>query len=220
MARKKLDSEKESFAERPRPPESLFTAENWFRRFAPADGVAEWVHQTLLSEHSPLYNADHFHLKDADIEFLWAAQENSRQMRRVVGQCEEVTFRCGAWQKGRQEQQMHEWFGRVPAYLITLDAMYANDCSDIEWCALIEHELFHIAQKKDEFGEPAFTKDGAPKLGIRGHDVEEFVGIVRRYGVGAAAGDTAKLVAAAQKAPEIAGFNIAQACGTCLLRAA
>lgn len=216
MAKKTL----EAFAERPRPHESLFDAGSWFRRFMPADGVAEWAHQTLHREDSPLHNPDHLHLKDADIEFLWAAQENSRQMRRVVGQCEEVTFRCGAWQKGRQEQQMHEWFGRVPAYLITLDAMYAAECSDIEWCALIEHELYHVAQKTDEFGAPAFSKDGQPKLGIKGHDVEEFVGIVRRYGVGAAAGDTAKLIAAAQKAPEIGSFNIAQACGTCLLRAA
>ncbi|MEX3914874.1 putative metallopeptidase [Paraburkholderia sp. BR10872] len=218
MRSKKPNPELEPFAQRPRPPNSLFDAGNWFRRFTPADGVADWVHQTLLSEHSPLYNADHFHLKDADVEFLWAAQENTKQMRRVVGQCEEVTFRAGAWQKGRQEQQMHEWFGRVPAYLITLDAIYANECSDVEWCALIEHELYHIAQKADEFGAPAFAKDGLPKLGIRGHDVEEFVGIVRRYGIGA--GDTAKLVAAAQKAPEIGSFNIAQACGTCLLRAA
>jgi len=198
----------------------LFDASNWFRRFVPADGVAQWVHETILGERSPIFNADHIHLKDADIEFLWAAQENSRQMRRVVGQCEEVTFRCGAWQKGRQEQQMHEWFGRVPAYLITLDALYANECSDIEWCSLIEHELYHIAQRTDEFGAPAFTKDGLPKLGIRGHDVEEFVGIVRRYGAGAAAGDTAKLIAAAQRVPEVGALNIAQACGTCLLRAA
>jgi hypothetical protein len=186
----------------------------------PAEGVAQWMHEVLLNERSPLYNADHLHLEDADIEFLWAHQENSKQMRRVVGQCEEVTFRCGAWQKGRQEQQMHEWFGRVPTYLITFDAMYANECSDIEWCALVEHELFHIAQKTDLFGAPAFTKEGLPKLGIRSHDVEEFVGIVRRYGVGAAAGDTAKLVAAAQKVPEVGALNIAQACGTCLLRAA
>lgn len=210
----------EAFAQRPKPPDLLFDAGSWFKRFIPADGVLEWVHETLLTEHSPLYNADHFHLKDADLAFLWAAQENTSKMRRIVGQCEEVTFRAGTWQKGRQEQQMHEWFGRVPTYLITLDAFYANECSDVEWCALIEHELYHIAQRTDEFGAPAFTKDGLPKLGIRGHDVEEFVGIVRRYGVGAAAGDTAKLVAAAQKAPEIDGFNIAQACGTCLLRVA
>jgi hypothetical protein len=218
MARKKADSEIKAFAERPRPPASLFDAGSWFRRFMPAEGVAEWVSRTLHSEHSPLYNADHQHLRDADVEFLWAAQENSRQMRRVVGQCEEVTFRCGAWQKGRQEQQMHEWFGRVPTYLITLDAMYANECSDVEWCALIEHELYHIAQKSDEFGAPAFTKDGLPKLGIRSHDVEEFVGIVRRYGIGA--GETAKLIEASRRTPEVGHINIAQACGTCMLRAA
>lgn len=218
MPRKKTDPETESFAKRPRPPGSLFDAGSWPRRFIPADGVLEWVHETLLAEYSPLYNVDHFHLKDADLAFLWAAQENTSKMRRIVGQCEEMTFRASAWQKGRQEQQMEEWFGRVPTYLITLDAMYAAECSDIEWCALIEHELYHIAQKADEFGAPAFTKEGMPKLGIRGHDVEEFVGIVRRYGIGA--GDTAKLIAAAQKAPEIGSINIAQACGTCLLRAA
>jgi hypothetical protein len=218
MRSKKQSPKIEAFAQRPRPPESLFDAGSWFRRFMPADGVANWVHQTLHAEHSPLHNPDHLHLKDADVEFLWAAQENSSKMRRVVGQCEEVTFRCGAWQKGRQEQQMCEWFGRVPTYLITLDAIYASECSDIEWCALIEHELYHIAHKPDEFGVPAFGKDGKPKLGLRGHDVEEFVGIVRRYGVGA--GDMAKLIAASQRAPEVGALNIAQACGTCLLRVA
>lgn len=218
MPRNNAEFEAKAFAARPRPPESLFDAGSWFRRFMPADGVAEWIEACLMREGSPLHNADHQHLRDADIAYLWANQENSSKMRRVVGQCEEVTFRCGSWHKGRQEQQMEEWFGRVPTYLITLDAMYANECSDIEWCALIEHELYHIAQKADEFGAPAFTKDGLPKLGIRGHDVEEFVGIVRRYGIGA--GETAKLIEASKRAPEIGALNIAQACGTCLLRAA
>ncbi|WP_429498942.1 putative metallopeptidase [Robbsia andropogonis] len=173
-----------------------------------------------MTPESPLFNDDHKHLRQADIAYLWATVENKRQMRRVIGQCEEVTFRCCAWQKGRQEQQMEEWYGRVPAYLITLDAVYANECSDLEWCALVEHELFHIAHKQDEFGAPAFTREGLPKLGIRGHGVEEFVGIVRRYGVGGAAGETAKLVSAAMQAPEIGHADISRMCGTCLLRAA
>lgn len=210
----------ENISSRPIPPDFLFDESNWVKHFAPADGIAEWVERVLIDESSPLHNKDHQHLIGADIAYLWAATENTRQMRRVVGQCEEVTFRAGAWQKGRQEQQMKEWFGHVPEYLITLDANYARECSDIAWCALIEHELMHIAQQTDVFGAPAFTKDGLPKLGLRSHDVEEFVGIVRRYGVGAAAGDTAKLVEAASKAPEIGQLNIAQACGTCLLRAA
>lgn len=201
------------------PPDELFSETRWFSPIAPADGVAEWVQQSFLEEGAPLFNAEHEHLFFADIAYLWAAVENTRQMRRVVGQCEEVMIRAGGWQKARTEQQFYEWFGRVPKFLITLDANYARECGDLEWCALVEHELYHVGQRQ-EFGEPAFTRDGLPKLGIRGHDVEEFVGIVRRYGIGAAAGDTAKLVEAAKRAPEIGQLNIAHACGTCLLRAA
>ncbi|RQZ78830.1 hypothetical protein DF056_20780 [Burkholderia cepacia] len=207
-------------SDRPMPPDALFEPSNWFRRLMPADGVNDWVHHTFLRDGAPLHNEDHAHLVDADVAYLWAAVENVRQMRRVVGQCEEVMIRAGGWQRARQEQQLCEWFGRVPAFLITLDAHYARECSDMEWCALVEHELYHIGQRDDGFGAPAFTKDGMPKLGIRGHDVEEFVGIVRRYGAGAAAGDTAKLVDAARRAPEVGHVDIARACGTCILRAA
>ncbi|HEP6427749.1 putative metallopeptidase [Burkholderia cenocepacia] len=205
---------------RPAPPDVLFDGSNRFRYLAPADGVNDWVHHTFLRDGAPLHNEDHAHLIDADVAYLWAAVENLRRMRRVVGQCEEVMIRAGGWQRARQEQQLCEWFGRVPAFLITLDAHYARECSDLEWCALVEHELYHIGQRTDEFGAPAFSKDGMPKLGIRGHDVEEFVGIVRRYGIGGGAGDTAKLVDAARRAPEVAHVDIARACGTCILRAA
>ncbi|VWC81145.1 transposase [Burkholderia contaminans] len=205
---------------RPAPPDGLFDGSTWFRYLAPADGVGEWVNETFLREGALLHNPDHAHLVDADVAYLWAAVENVRQMRRVVGQCEEVMIRAGGWQRARQEQQLCEWFGRVPAFLITLDAHYARECDDLQWCALVEHELYHIGQRTDEFGAPAFSKDGMPKLGIRGHDVEEFVGIVRRYGVAGGVGDTAKFVAAAQRAPEVGHADIARACGTCILRAA
>jgi len=210
----------EPASNRPMPPDAFFDDSNWFRHLMPADGVNDWVHHTFLRDGAPLHNGDHAHLVDADVAYLWAAVENVRQMRRVVGQCEEVMIRAGGWQRARQEQQLCEWFGRVPAFLITLDAHYARECSDMEWCALVEHELYHIGQRDDGFGTPAFTKDGMPKLGIRGHDVEEFVGIVRRYGTGAAAGDTAKLVDAARRSPEVGHVDIARACGTCILRAA
>ncbi|MGS1033125.1 putative metallopeptidase [Burkholderia glumae] len=205
---------------RPAPPDILFDESNWLSPIAPADGLAEWVQATFLADGAPLRNPDHGHLVDADIAYLWAAVGNTRQMRRVIGQCEEVMIRAGGWQRARQEQQFCEWFGHVPAFLITLDAHYARECSDAQFCALVEHELYHVGQRLDEFGAPAFTKDSLPKLGIRGHDVEEFVGIVRRYGVGGAAGDTAKLVEAARRAPEVGHADIARACGTCMLRAA
>jgi len=220
MTRKKPSPVASVARKRPHPPVELFGESRWFRPIAPADGVSEWVQESFLVEGAPLFNAEHKHLFFADIGYLWAAVEHSKHMRRVVGQCEEVMIRAGGWQKARQEQQLYEWFGRVPKFLITLDAQYARECGDLEWCALVEHELYHVGQRLDEFGQPAFTKDGEPKLGIRGHDVEEFVGIVRRYGVGAAAGESAKFVAAAAGAPEIGQLSIAQACGTCLRRVA
>lgn len=115
---------------------------------------------------------------------------------------------------------MWEWFGHVPDWLITLDASYCRTCGDAEFCALVEHELYHVGHALDEFGNPAFTRDGNPKLALRGHDVEEFVGVVRRYGVGDPGGAIAALARAAAGAPEVARSSIAGACGTCLLKAA
>lgn len=205
---------------RPMPPDSLFLPDNRFQHFVPAAELAKWVHDTFLREGAVLANEDHKHLLDADIGYLWARNPNQRQMRRVVGECELVMFRDSGWQRARKQQQFEEWFGRIPEFLITLDAGYARKCSDLAWCALVEHELYHVGQRSNEYGEPLFTKDGYPKLGIRRHDVEEFVGIVRRYGVAAGAGETAAFVAAANRSPEIGQLSISHACGTCMLRAA
>lgn len=176
--------------------------------------------ETFVSEDGELHNEDHAHLQDSPIAFLWASSGFEKQGRLVLGQCEEVTFRCGAWQKGRQEQQMLHWFGYVPTYLITLAADYAAECSDAEFCALVEHELYHIAQAMDKYGEPKFTEEGLPKLKLRGHDVSEFVAIVDRYGVGHPESDLARLVEAAKTPPKVRAASIASACGTCLLRSA
>lgn len=182
--------------------------------------MEEWIRVHLLSEDGKLHNPDHQHLIGADFRVLWAAGGFNTKGRTVVGTAEEVAFRCNAWQRLRQEQQMREWFGRVPDYLITLAASYALTCSDADWCALVEHELYHIAQKSDDFGSPVFDKDGQPKLMIKGHDVEEFVGVVRRYGTGSPDSQVSRLVKAASSQPEVSRLNLAHACGTCLLRAA
>lgn len=186
-------------------------------RFAPSPEVLAWARREILTEGGAVHNEDHAHLEYADIAFLWAPGSFAKQGRTVLGQCEEMTFRCGPWQKGRQQQQMADWFGMVPEFLITLDAHYCLTCSDTEFCALVEHELYHIGHQKDDYGQPAFTKEGLPKLGMRAHDVEEFVGVVRRYGAGQ---DVQRLIDAAKGAPEVGKLNIARACGTCLLKAA
>ena len=101
----------------------------------------------------------------------------------VLGQCEKVMFNVGGWRKARQEQQMRDWFGFVPTYLITVDASFCERANDTEFCYLLEHELYHIGVMRDEDGEIIYSDStGLPKHYLAGHDVEEFVGVVKRWG--------------------------------------
>ncbi|MFG0540213.1 putative metallopeptidase [Pseudomonas sp. YQ_5] len=205
---------------RPFPPAALLELSEFAElniRLEPATEIWEWIEAQVLVETGDIHNPDHAHLIDADIGVLWASSHFEKQGRTVLGQAEQVAFRAGGWQKARMEQQMVEWFGRVPAYLITLAADYCSQCSDLEFSALVEHELYHIAQATDKYGAPAFTEEGMPKLKMRGHDVEEFVGVVRRYG---ASEEVQQLIDAASRPPEVAKINISRACGTCLLKSA
>ncbi|MDR7109204.1 putative metallopeptidase [Pseudomonas frederiksbergensis] len=206
--------------DRPRPPASLLELSdlsNFGIRLTPAPEVWEWLSAEILADTGSIHNEDHAHLLEADIRLMWASSSFEKQGRRVLGQAEQVMLRAGDWQKARMEQQMRDWFGDVPAFIITLAADYCSQCSDADFCALIEHELYHIAQATDQYGQPVFTKEGAPKLKLRGHDVEEFVGVVRRYGASA---DVQALVDAANSPAEVGKLNISRACGTCLLRSA
>ncbi|HBV3784369.1 TPA: hypothetical protein MDV65_000929 [Klebsiella pneumoniae] len=204
---------------RPYPPVN-FTGENWlpYTRLIPAAEIGEWISQNILSEEGRIHNPDHTHLVDADVAFMWASGSFAKSGRIVLGQCEQVMMRAGGWQKSRMEQQMHEWFGRIPKFIITLAADYCEQCNDLEFCALVEHELFHIAQKVDEYGAPKFTKEGLPVLTLRDHDVNEFIGVVERYGAGAPDSNINKMIKAAQSGPTVSAVNIARSCGTCLLR--
>jgi hypothetical protein len=197
------------------PPADLL--ESLWLTLRPATGVWDWVQSEILAETGSIHNEDHTHLIDADIQVMWASSCFEKQGRTVLGQAERVAFRAGGWQKARMEQQMMDWFGDMPAFIITLAADYCAQCSDADFCALVEHELYHIAQAKDKYGAPKFTQEGLPKLEMRGHDVEEFVGVVRRYG---ASPDVQALVGAANNPAEVGKLNISRACGTCLLKSA
>jgi len=181
--------------------------------FYPAPELSVWVEQAIFAKGGALYNPDHAHLIDADLAFLWAPTAFEKAGRTVQGQAEQVMFRAGGWQKARQEQQMMEWFGRVPGFLITLAADYCAGCTEAEFCALVEHELYHVGQSKDPYGAPAFDKLGRPKLRIVAHDVEEFVGVVARYGPSSG---VRRLVAAAGATPAVPRLDVARACGCCI----
>ena len=206
--------------DRPLPPVSLLELSelsDFGIRLTLAPEVWGWLQAEILANTGTIHNPDHAHLLDADIRIMWASSGFNKQGRTVLGQTEQVAFRAGGWQKARMEQQMRDWFGDVPAFIITLAADYCAQCSDVDFLRLVEHELYHIAQATDKYGAPKFTQEGLPKLEMRGHDVEEFVGVVRRYG---ASPDVQALVDAANSPAEVGKLNIARACGTCLLKSA
>lgn len=203
---------------RPEPPPAMLE-QFAHDAFQPAPDVGVFVISTLLNEDSPLYNADHAHLAAAEIAFLWTNVPNRRQQKAIAGTAEIPRPPTGnAWSKARYWIQMREWFGWAGDdidFLITIDANWAAQCSDVHFMALIDHELYHCAQAEDEFGLPKFKKDGLPVFAMMGHDVEEFVGVVRRYGAQAGAGMTRELVEAANNEPEIAEANVRAICGAC-----
>ena len=206
---------------RPRPPERLLGTEGDLtaRPFEPAPELEAWARAAFISEDAELLNEEHAHLREATLGFMWTSVPNARGGNGVVGQAEIPSIQGGKWARARFFQQVEEWFGLIPDFMITLDAGFADQADDATFCSLVEHELYHCAQAKDAWGAPRFSKaTGRPIFTMRGHDVEEFVGVVARYGVGAAAGRTAALVDAAKRTPIVCDADIAGACGTCRRR--
>ncbi|MFK6229599.1 putative metallopeptidase [Acinetobacter baumannii] len=192
--------------------------------FEPANNdLWPWIEETFLCEWGKLHNPDHEHLlsfQPPEISFLWAYAKCEAKDKRVYGQTEKVMINVGGWRKQRQELQLINWFGDIPKYIITLDARVCQVMSDTDFCALVEHELYHIGHKKNkDSGEFEYTSVGEPRLYLRGHDVEEFHGVVQRYG---ASEEVQKMVNLANEGPTISRSraNIAHACGTCLLKLA
>ncbi|MDQ9810582.1 hypothetical protein DWA12_19540, partial [Acinetobacter baumannii] len=133
----------------------------------------------------------------------------------VLGQCEKVMFNVGGWRKARQEQQMRDWFGFVPTYLITVDASFCERANDTEFCYLLEHELYHIGVMRDEDGEIVYSdSSGLPKHYLAGHDVEEFIGVVKRWGPSK---NVKRLIEVAKNPPFVSDLDIARCCGNCVI---
>ena len=195
-----------------RPPEEVLSGLP--PQFAPAPDLSAWVQATFITDGSPLHNHDHDHLQEADIGFLWTNASNRKRGRVVLGEARkgEPDSSKGKWIAARQEAQLREWFGEVPDFLVTLYAPWVADADAVSACALIEHELYHCAQVRDEFGSPRFSQTtGLPIWAIRGHDVEEFVGVVRRYG--AWSSDVLAMVKAANRGATLDAAKVVGVCG-------
>lgn len=187
--------------------------------FYPAIELLAWIRATFIDTGAPLYNPDHAHLEFASLGVLWTNKSYRKQQRWIIGQAEDPKGgTAGAWKKGRGEQQLEEWFGELPDFVITLYAPRLKTFDDRSFCAVIEHELYHCAQATMDTGAPRFsTKTGEPLFAIKGHDVEEFFGVAARYGLPA---DLKALVDLAKQQPQLPDRIIEGACGTCMARAA
>ncbi|MBE2186685.1 MAG: hypothetical protein IAE99_07935 [Rhodothermales bacterium] len=202
---------------RPMPPAHL--ASPYAAGVAPAPDVAEWARKAFVLPGGPLHNPDHAHLYEAHIAALWVADPFTRRQRSILADARLGRLSGDAWAQAERRALYAAWFGGVPDFVIRLYAPFWAACSDADACALVEHELYHCAQDLDPFGAPRFTKDGRPIYALQGHDVEEFVGVTRRYGPGAIDGSVSRLVdAALDPSGRVATSSIAAACGTCLVR--
>lgn len=197
----------------PRPPASLF--ETFDPIFMPSPELAAWVKETFIAPGGYLENPVHAHLEQINLAFLWTTAENCKQGRRVIGQAQLLPPTGEKWSAARAAQQLVKWFDGMPEALITIDANAVQEMDDWQFCALLEHEMLHVAQKTDAFGDPIFDREtGKPLLAMKGHDVSEFVNVVQRYG--ATSPELSAMVEAVNRGPSIAATNIARACGTCL----
>jgi hypothetical protein len=198
---------------RPYPPLDL--VDDPLPRFVPAPELRLWAKETFIDEDAELVNEDHEHLRQAEIGFVWTNVENVKRNRLVLGQCQLVSDSGEKWSAGRSVQQIREWFGWQPDFLITIYAPTAATMEHGDFMALLEHELYHAAQALDKEQQPRFNDEtGAPVFAMRAHDVEEFVGVVERYGMTGA--NVARMVEAANRGPSIRQARISAVCGTCL----
>lgn len=188
-------------------------------KFIPCPKTIAWIRETFLDPNSPLYNVEHDHLNSAQIGVLWTNAPNTRHMKTIVATAElaKPPTSLGKWAKARWLYQVEQWFGTTALdFIITFFAPFFAGAEETQHFAVPDHELYHCGQKLDDFGLPKFSKTtGKPVFGLRGHDVEEFVGIYRRYGYQAGAGDSKALILAAKQKPEIGLAQIAGMCGTC-----
>ena len=191
--------------------------------YIPAIDYSEWIKRIFFDKSSPFYNIEHEHLIHAQIGVVLTNCYLVKNMRAIAGQAEVPFPQGGKWQKGRALYQLEQWFGCVPDLVITLYSEAVRTYSDMELCSLVEHELYHCAQKTDEYGCLQFNKQtGKPKFGIRAHDVEEFSGVVRRYGIESASINVKDFVEAANVKAELnhlfdkyGKVKISGVCGTC-----
>lgn len=118
---------------------------------------------------------------EAAILFLMRAEPKVKNGRRELGSMSMPNFQgafgaVGTWLLAQY------CGGDLPDYVMILDTQFWRQATPHQREALVFHELMHATIAEDRHGEKRFTAEGKPVWGIRGHDIEEFNLVARRYG--------------------------------------
>lgn len=122
----------------------------------------------------------HLHEGEATILFLMREVPKEKACRMVLGEMCLPKFGgalgpVACWLLARLCNGM-------PDFVMVLDAAWWVQAPPIQREALVFHELEHAIHARDRDGELKFDPDGRPVWALRGHDLEEFDSVVRRYG--------------------------------------
>lgn len=138
--------------------------------YRPAPDVAEIARLLIVRV------AQHQELVNARIEYVFIKDAPKSRGRETWGRARKVTG-LQAW-LSNPETLPHPAGFVVPSEFFVIEISHSVwlTLDDGQKVALVDHELSHCAITYDE-------ETGAPKLAMRHHDVEEFVGVITRNGL-------------------------------------
>lgn len=125
---------------------------------------------------------EHKHIKECEIkiDYLMARSAKRKGGKQIIGAVHLPTVQGRL--KDLFEQLLSGFFGEMPQFLMIIDEAWWNEADETSREALVWHELSHIKQETDAFGDLRFDQDGNPKFGLVEHDVSAFHSEVARYG--------------------------------------
>lgn len=129
-----------------------------------------------------LETEEHEHLAENEItiEYLMANTEKKHGGKMIAGAVHLPTVQGRL--KDLFEMLLARFFGTMPMFLMIIDSAWWHEADQRDREALIWHELCHIKQERDKFGDLRFDRDGLPVYGLIEHDVTSFNSEVARYG--------------------------------------
>lgn len=131
---------------------------------------------------------EHAHLILANIGYVFRDDELRRHGRVTWAECILVER---ILQSEKRWSRLVKWAllrilgaEELPDFLILIDRNIWEGLDAESKLALIDHELSHAWFATEDDGmTQKFHKDGSPVWAIRGHDVEDFAGVVERNGL-------------------------------------